>query len=147
MSGKRCIGGSLAAQRQQNLTVERLQGFQRGIFRSMAGIRFSTALRYRQNDFFLFLMHAAATHPIMTNNLCRDIYVSVQIPRQAREDRKKLGMTGRGLPIRAGRTGEEAGGFYEKNQQRGTLTASAISRLTEILRALNALMMVLIVRF
>ena len=74
--------------------------------------------------------------------------ISVQIPRQARDDRKEtVRRTGRRLPIRAGRTGERAGGFYEKNQQRGTLTASAISRLTEMLRALNALMMVLIVRF
>lgn len=77
----------------------------------------------------------------------RDILAFVQIPRQARDDIKKLRRTGRRLPIRARRTGERAGGFYEKNQQRGTLTASAISRLTEILRALNALMMVLIVRF
>ena len=75
--------------------------------------------------------------------------------KKTREDRKEtvrrtgreLGMTGWRLPIRAGRTREGAGGFYEKNQQRGTLTASAISRLTEMLRALNALMMVLIVRF
>ena len=34
MSGKRCIGGSLAAQRQQSLIVERWRNFQGLIFRS-----------------------------------------------------------------------------------------------------------------
>lgn len=72
--------------------------------------------------------------------------ISMRIPRQARDDIKNSG--GQDGDSRSGQGGQErAGGFYEKNQQRGTLTASAISRLTEILRALNALMMVLIVRF